>query len=115
MNDGWEHTISDIITLHDYAEKGEEKRSRYESSDNVLNNIIPFNIIRYAMANGYEYKGQPVILSEYGGIAFTSKEGWGYGKQVKSESDFLERYTQITQEVNGLLRTQSGYRSSKKN
>ena len=102
VNDGWEHTISDIITLHDYAERGDEISSRYESSDNVLNNRIPFNVIRYAMANGYKYKGQPVILSEYGGVAFTSKEGWGYGKQVKSESDFLERFDSLTTAIKNL-------------
>lgn len=123
VNDGWEHTVSDIITLHDYAEYGDEILQRYENEDNILKNKILFNVHRYAFADGYEYKGQPVIISEYGGIAFTTEAGWGYGKQVKNEEDFLERfesqtsaikklpyvsgycYTQVTdvqQEVNGL-------------
>ncbi len=29
VNDGWEHTISDIITLHDYEESGEVFYNRY--------------------------------------------------------------------------------------
>ena len=28
-NDGWEHTVSDIITLHDYEESGERLKERY--------------------------------------------------------------------------------------
>lgn len=68
--------------------------------------------------------GQPIMVSEFGGIAFQSDKGWGYSGQVASEEAFLERfrgiheaikatdyivgycYTQITdvqQEVNGLL------------
>lgn len=30
VNDGWEHTVSDIITLHDYEEKGSVLLERYE-------------------------------------------------------------------------------------
>ncbi len=102
VNDGWEHTISDIITLHDYAEMGDEITGRYEPGDKILNNEIPFNIVRYAMAKGYEYKGQPVIISEYGGIAFTTEEGWGYGKQVKTEEDFIARFDSITTSIKNL-------------
>ncbi|MBJ8191875.1 glycoside hydrolase family 2, partial [Bacillus cereus] len=29
-NDGWEHTVSDILTLHDYVETGEEFLERYQ-------------------------------------------------------------------------------------
>lgn len=36
------------------------------------------------MAEGYEYKGQPIIISEFGGIAFSGggKDDWGYGHTV---------------------------------
>ncbi len=123
-NDGWEHTISDIITLHDYEEFGEEFRKRYENAEQLLSNNIQHNKERYPFAKGYGYKGQPVIISEFGGIAFTSESGWGYGNQVKDEEAFIKRfdsihqaiqdldyvcgfcYTQVTdvqQEINGLL------------
>jgi beta-galactosidase/beta-glucuronidase len=97
VNDGWEHTISDIITLHDYEEIGEMFMERYRDKDNILTN--PHNKHKYAMAQGYEYKGQPIILSEYGGIAFQSEDGWGYGNQVKSEEEFLIRYKSITEAI----------------
>jgi beta-galactosidase/beta-glucuronidase len=99
VNDGWEHTVSDIITLHDYVEYGDEFLTRYANKDKVVSNGIAFNNGKHAMAQGYEYKGQPIIISEYGGIAFNSEEGWGYGNQVKSEEDFLHRYESITQAI----------------
>ncbi len=96
VNDGWEHTISDIITLHDYVERGEEFTARYSDKDKILGNVIPHCLSRYAFTPGYEYKGQPIIISEYGGIAFNNGEGWGYGNQVKTEEEFLERFDSIT-------------------
>lgn len=125
-NDGWVHTISDILTLHDYEEFGERFTNRYKDKDKITGNEYQFNEEWYAFADGYEYKGQPVIISELGGIAFTSneKENWGYGSQVSTQDDFLKRfdkihesiqkipylvgycYTQLTdveQEINGLL------------
>ncbi|KRG16370.1 glycoside hydrolase family 2 [Virgibacillus soli] len=125
VNDGWEHTISDIIALHDYEELGEAFYERYKDKDKILNNEVTHNHHKYAFAEGYEYKGQPVMLTEYGGIAFNDESGWGYGNQVESEEAFLKRYQEITdaikaipyisgycytqttdvqQEINGLLR-----------
>lgn len=123
-NDGWEHTVSDILTLHDYVESGEEFRQRYSNKDDIVNNRIAFNNRKYAYADGYRYNGQPVILSEFGGVAFKNDAGWGYGNQEATEESYLNRlkelheavkatdyivgycYTQITdvqQEVNGML------------
>jgi len=102
VNDGWEHTVSDIVTLHDYEESGEVFAERYREKDAVLGNAFPFNNSRYAMAKGCTYRGQPVLISEYGGIAFRTKDGWGYGEQVEDEESFLERFRKITDAVRGL-------------
>ncbi|MBO0448304.1 beta galactosidase jelly roll domain-containing protein [Enterococcus sp. MJM12] len=136
-NDGWEHTISDILTLHDYEETGLAFAKRYSdqqdfathgysNKEKIINNEIQFNDGWFAFAKGFSYKGQPIMISEFGGIAFTadSEDQWGYGNQVKNETEFMERfekihaaiqsipyitgfcYTQLTdveQEVNGLL------------
>ncbi|MGX6443933.1 glycoside hydrolase family 2 protein [Neobacillus sp. K501] len=99
VNDGWEHTISDIITLHDYVEYGDEFLKRYRDKEKVVQNDLAFNNFKHAMAQGYPYNGQPIIISEYGGIAFNSEKGWGYGNQVKSEEEFLQRYESITQAI----------------
>ncbi|WP_312498341.1 sugar-binding domain-containing protein [Enterococcus sp.] len=125
-NDGWEHTVSDILTLHDYEEVGERFSQRYADKEAIVTNQQMFNNDWFAFAHGYHYNGQPVIISEFGGIAFTtdSDEDWGYGNQVKDDAAFMARfdaihqaiqnlpyvtgycYTQLTdveQEVNGLL------------
>lgn len=125
VNDGWEHTVSDIITLHDYEELGELLYDRYtECKEEILTTELYHCVHKSALANGYRYQGQPIIISEFGGIAFASGRGWGYGNMVEDEEAFLKRfdeiataikrlpyvcgycYTQLTdvqQEVNGLL------------
>ncbi|MBT2216007.1 glycoside hydrolase family 2 [Virgibacillus dakarensis] len=102
VNDGWEHTISDIIALHDYEEFGELFYNRYKEKDLIVNNEIPHNKHKYAFADGYTYKGQPVIITEYGGIAFNNGSGWGYGNQVNTEEEFLKRYRSITDAIKAI-------------
>jgi beta-galactosidase/beta-glucuronidase len=97
VNDGWEHTISDIITLHDYEEDAEKFLKRYaDNKDAILSTELYHSGYKSAMANGYEYRGQPIIISEYGGIAFTDSSGWGYGSKMSSEEDFIRRFDDIT-------------------
>lgn len=78
------------------------------------------------LADGCAYRGQPIVISEFGGTTYVRDEatGWGYGTGAKNDEEFLDRfaslvcavdkmglsgfcYTQLTdvqQEVNGLLR-----------
>lgn len=125
VNDGWEHTVSDILTLHDYVEYGEGFLEHFQDKEQIVSNKIAFNNHKHALAKGFQYKGQPILISEFGGIAFDTEKGWGYGEKVKDEEEFLHRYeslvkaikatkyvcgfcyTQITdvqQEINGLLK-----------
>lgn len=129
-NDGWEHTISDIITIHDYKQDYKEIDDEFKDMS-ILDNLKQYNNKHRLFVDGYKYKGQPIIMSEYGGIAIDSNEGWGYGKQVKDEEEFLDRfkkltksirnipyisgycYTQLTdvqQEVNGLMDAERNYK-----
>jgi beta-galactosidase/beta-glucuronidase len=100
-NDGWEHTISDIITLHDYEENGDDFLERYgEHLEEILDNAIYHNLAKAAFAGGYTYKGQPIILSEFGGIAFNNdNSGWGYGNKVNTKEDFIRRFDSITSAI----------------
>jgi beta-galactosidase/beta-glucuronidase len=97
-NDGWEHTVSDIITLHDYEEKGDDFLDRYlDNLEDMLDNLVYHNQFKSAFAGNYKYKGQPVILSEFGGIAFNNGDtGWGYGNKVKTRDDYIKRFDSIT-------------------
>ncbi|ANS75680.1 glycoside hydrolase family 2 [Paenibacillus yonginensis] len=95
-NDGWEHTVSDILTLHDYVERGEAFYETYKDKSLITGGTGTYNEWKFPFAEGYGYKGQPIIISEFGGIAFKSEQGWGYGNQVDSEEAFLERFASIT-------------------
>ncbi|GGE26166.1 beta-glucuronidase [Pullulanibacillus camelliae] len=101
VNDGWEHTISDILTLHDYEELGSAFTERYADKEKIVTNQVAHNRDKFALAKGYKYTGQPIIISEYGGIAFDEGSGWGYGNQVTNEEEFFERYRNITQAIKG--------------
>lgn len=131
-NDGWEHTCSDIITLHDYEQDAEKFFEKYSDEDAVLGNQTAIAGFKHAFADGWSYDGQPVIISEYGGIAIAGRgEGWGYGNRVADENDLIKRYdaltscikklpyicgycyTQVTdveQEVNGLMDPQRNFK-----
>lgn len=98
-NDGWEHTISDIITIHDYKQDSNLLFSEYNDREkSILNNLKPYNTIHKLFSSGYKYNGQPVVMSEYGGISLNS-EGWFYGKHVANEDEFLERFEGITNAI----------------
>lgn len=100
-NDGWEHTISDIITIHDYSQDDELLYNKYTDDNmNILNNLEEHNGRHRLFAAGYKYEGQPVIMSEYGGIAINSVEGWGYGKQVKDGKELIDRFKKLTKAIN---------------
>ncbi|WP_440897486.1 glycoside hydrolase family 2 protein [Amphibacillus sp. Q70] len=121
-NDGWEHTISDICTVHDYEDNLETLSWRYENLEEILKGPQK----RAIYVEGYDYNGEPMMLSEFGGVAYEpdpTKNGWGYSG-VTTKEEFEEKvlsiihtiqkapliqgycYTQfndVEQEVNGLL------------
>ncbi len=126
-NDGWEHTVTDLLTIHDYNSDAESMRDSYQNRMDFANGSPSKTSRKQNYANGYKYNGEPIIISEYGGIAFgneSSEEEWGYGYRPRTEEEVLDRlealtkvimendsiqgfcYTQLTdveQEVNGLL------------
>ena len=102
-NDGWEHTISDIITIHDYKQDAELLYKEYvDTEKKVLNNSKEYNGKHRLFANGYQYKGQPIIMSEYGGIAINSEKGWGYGDHARDEKELIERFTKLTETIKSI-------------
>lgn len=92
-NDGWNHTKSDLLTVHDYTCDGEILTDRYQDLEHLLSSM-PTNRTLYA--KGWSYEGQPVIVSEFGGIAYrkNQEEGWGYAV-AESEENFLNQYEEL--------------------
>lgn len=124
-NDGWEQTQTDIVSVHDYAPYTNDLTDEYKSTEGILTGAP--NKYRTIVCDGYDLAGKPMLVTEYGGIAFAKDEhgaNWGYCGAVSDEEKFFERfeditmgfkncdyfrgycYTQLTdvfQEVNGLL------------
>ncbi len=123
-NDGWHHLNSDILSLHEYEQNSAVLSKEYTSKEYVVSEKhINEKKFGRAFADGYHYCGQPIIISEYGGIAIAG-EGWGYGEAAPDAGAYEVRlrnivgavcdldyisgccYTQLAdvqQEVNGLL------------
>jgi beta-galactosidase/beta-glucuronidase len=99
-NDGWEHTISDILTLHDYDGCGAKMKEKYTTLlEGVLNNSVAHGGYKFAFAKNYEYYGQPIIISEYGGVAYDHSDGWGYNEKVTTEEALVAKYKELTDAI----------------
>ena len=104
-NDGWEHTCSDILTLHDYDGSGTHMAPRYkgEAMRRILNNNVPHGGFKFAMAQGEDYQGQPILISEYGGIALEGSDGWGYNGKAAGEDALIAKYDELTSAIKGMF------------
>lgn len=127
-NDGWEMGDTDLIGVHDYEGDVARLARRYDLQNRtwgeILTNEMPGH--RQLVLADHTYAGQPVVLSEFGGISLNldkTENGWGYSaatdasqferayarlmhwaNQVEGLAGFC--YTQFTdtyQETNGLL------------
>ncbi|MBO4897607.1 MAG: glycoside hydrolase family 2 [Clostridia bacterium] len=99
-NDGWEHTISDIITIHDYKQDAGVLHKEYNDKELlVLNNKKAYSANHKLFCGGYKYMGQPVVMSEYGGIKFSTDKGWGYGNSVLDENEYLKRFEALNEAI----------------
>ena len=114
---------TDVTTIHDYSFAGDGFKDKY--AKDKLNDAFIHD--RKIVALNNEYKGQPVIFSEFGGIAMNKDavDGkWGYNSAAATDEEFYSRYknlfegvakcdfcgfcytqlTDVQQEVNGLLK-----------
>lgn len=95
-NDGWEQVESDICGIHDYEASGKNFTAKFTEKDRLLGGSSINSRMLYA--EGMKYEGQPILVTEYGGIAFETedKDSWGYNDAVNCEEEFLKRYSDVT-------------------
>ena len=91
-NDGWEHATTDLCTLHDYAGPA-ELAARYRAIETALD---PSVRARPAYLPGYSYRGEPVIVSEFGGVTLAGEGGWGYS-QARDADELLKTYREMVE------------------
>ena len=91
------HVETDIFDVHDYEQDYKIFKENYDKlfKENELYDRFP---------DRQHWKGEPVFMSEYGGIrvelrdenAENTKEAWGYGNAARSLEEFYERYDGLT-------------------
>ena len=103
-NDGWEHTTTDIVTLHNYDQNPEKFGEFYAMMDRMLagENIVDYSQWRLPFVSGYGYRSQPVMITEFAGIGYNTDRtsgGWGYGDKVMNGKAFAERLEGLVAKV----------------
>ncbi|MFC3419978.1 glycoside hydrolase family 2 protein [Salinicoccus hispanicus] len=94
-NEGWEHTISDVCGIHNYHD-AEDIRQNYQDVQSAISHT-PANRLIYA--RGYEYNNVPIMITEYGGIAYVIDDtGWGYSS-VDSADALVDGYRELTEAI----------------
>ncbi|WP_340372218.1 sugar-binding domain-containing protein [Peribacillus sp. FSL E2-0218] len=128
-NDGWELTKTDICAIHNYNHGAKDEEGKYETYKGELATkeavLASMPAKRKIYADGFSHQGEPILLTEFGGIGYKVGEeaGWGYTSAVNEEefvgdyrrimeaiyaSNVLHGYcytqlTDVEQEINGIL------------
>ena len=100
-NDGWESVATDIVGIHDYDEQPARIAKRYGAAE------IP-QLFKRGRPGGRlltldgQVLEQPIMLTEFGGIAYSpNDQTWGYSR-AESEEDFGRRYFHLLRVIRSL-------------
>ena len=103
-NDGWESVATDIIGIHDYDEQPDRLGRRYGINDiesRLFKRERPGG--RMLMVGTERTWKHPIVLTEFGGIAYGKgrEDIWGYSR-TKTSAELVERYTSLLETVRSL-------------
>ena len=94
------HVVTDIYDVHDYNQDPVSFKENYDKL--YLQNELFDQVLR-AHPGRQKWKGEPVFMSEYGGIGLQLPDNngdrakaWSYGKSTHSYEEFYERYKGLT-------------------
>ena len=92
------HVETDIFDVHDYEQNVEKFKADYDK-------LFTENVLTDRHGDRQKWAGEPVFMSEYGGIKVDLKKdgddgdrtkSWGYGNSARSLEEFYERYEGLT-------------------
>ena len=93
------HVVTDIFDVHDYTQEPDVFKTNYDKlvTENELYDRVNQPTRRQT------WHGEPVFVSEYGGIGLQlpdnngdRSKAWSYGKATHSYEEFYERYKGLT-------------------
>lgn len=103
-NDGWEMTKSDICAIHNYnhgCTNEPEKQAFFQRTMKERELLLSCTHAgRSVYAEGYAYDGEPILITECGGINFHAAQSgnWGY-TCAADEADFLRQYRHVIHSI----------------
>ena len=96
------HVVTDIFDVHNYEQNPEKFKADYDK-------MFTEGVLTDRWNARQTYKGEPVFMSEYGGIGINlvnndyetgrRKTAWSYGKSCFSYEEFYERYKGLTHAI----------------
>ena len=97
-NDGWEMLVTDIVAIHDYERVPENVTKRYTRTPANLADLFAHERPghRQLLLEDCPYANRPIMLTEFGGIAFhkDTKHTWGY-KRAATAREFGQQYADL--------------------
>jgi beta-galactosidase/beta-glucuronidase len=103
-NDGWESVATDIIGIHDYDDQPRRLARRYRA-DEVLPRLFKRERPggRLLVLDGQHHADQPLMLTEFGGIALGTRQPgtWGY-TVTDSAEEFGRQFERLLHVVRDL-------------
>ena len=105
-NDGWESVATDILGIHDYDNQPERIARRYGQADvesRLFSRERPGG--RMLVVESKTEICQPIVLSEFGGIALSNGDHnvWGYSR-CNTPEELLKRYRALLEAVRSIPR-----------
>lgn len=102
-NDGWEMTENDICAFHSYKHGSPDNPDAQTAFSLGLQSLSGLESLveRPLFADSFVYEGQPVMLTEAGGISLKTgkdKKSWGYS-DTDSEESFLVAYSHVIRSI----------------
>ncbi len=103
-NDGWESVATDVIGIHDYDDRLAEIVRRYGADETVarlFRKERPGGRM-LVLGNPHAPPDHPVVLTEFGGIAYSPADrSWGYSRAATA-GEFADRYAKLLAVVRSL-------------
>lgn len=94
------HVETDIYDVHDY---NQDPKTFTQNYNKLMTSGELFDRVSLSDSTRQVYGGEPVFISEYGGIKWSAENSnsnaWGYGDAPKTKKEFLSRYEGLTNAI----------------